>query len=109
MIDKEILRRFSEGLVERHREHQAKRDAVEGEDMVFVLPPYEQFTLAKWLVEHKKTCKLRFEKDGSPKMFPGGAAGGSLTYCFTPTGIGMAQIVKCGCGEEINVTDYDQW
>ena len=109
MIDKEMLRKFSERQAERHKNHQAERDAATGEDMIFVIEPYEQVAMREWMVEHKKTCPLNFEKDGSPKEFPGGAIGGAITYKFTPTGIGMATSVSCHCGGSVNITDYDQW
>lgn len=32
-----------------------------------------------------------------------------VTYCFTPTHIGVSTIVKCDCGKEINITDYSKW
>ena len=38
-----------------------------------------------------------------------GAIGGRLSYTFTPTGLGMIIKVMCGCGEEIVVTDFEQW
>jgi hypothetical protein len=38
-----------------------------------------------------------------------GAIGGKTTYCFTPTGIGTVTVVKCACGKEINLTDYESW
>lgn len=39
-----------------------------------------------------------------------GAIGGGLTYLFTPTGIGLALTVKeTITGEEINVTNYEDW
>ena len=46
-----------------------------------------------WLVEHKEKCqRLR------------------ITVSFsTSSGIGMAVTIKCDCGEECNVTDYDSW
>ncbi len=36
----------------------------------------------------------------------GGAIGGSLTYCFTPTTLGVVAEVKCACGKKIDLTDY---
>ena len=109
MIDKEILKKFSERQVKKHKAHQAERNAVKGTDMVFTIEPYEQVAMREWMIEHKETCSLNFEKDGSRKEFPGGAIGGAITYNFTPTGIGMATSVSCHCGESINITDYDQW
>lgn len=35
------------------------------------------------------------------------AIGGAHTFCFTRTSIGDMVIVKCSCGEEANLTDYD--
>ena len=100
---------FVKRLTERHKEHQAKRDAVQGTNMTFVIEPYEQQILNEWRAEHNKTCKYRFNDDGTPVKFPGGAAGGSTSYEFTPTGIGVAIFAKCTCGEEINLTDYESW
>lgn len=38
-----------------------------------------------------------------------GAIGGALTYSFTPTTLGVVIKVKCACGKEIDVTDYEGW
>jgi len=54
----------------------------------------------KWYEEHNKTCPL-YQNDG--------AIGGRLTYCFTPTSLGVITVVKCGCGEELNLTDVENW
>ena len=90
---------FARRLIEKMEKHQAERDAVTGKDMVFTIEPYEQKVLADWLAQHKDFCTVT----------DGGAAGGSLTYQFTPTGIGMATIVECACGQSVNITDYEQW
>ena len=46
-------------------------------------------------------------EDGYPYS---GAAGGSLTYSFTPTSLGVIAVVRDGhTGEEINLTDYESW
>lgn len=37
-----------------------------------------------------------------------GAIGGGLTYCFTPTSLGIVLVVKYG-DQELNLTDYDSW
>lgn len=88
------LTEWSKRNAEKGRDHMAERNAVKGEDMVFVVEPYEQLTLTNWVAEHKETCKYRHI---------------SLTYKFTNTGIGVATIVECRCGEEVNITDYDMW
>lgn len=35
-----------------------------------------------------------------------GAAGGAYEFCFTPTGLGIIQIVKCADGTELDLTDW---
>lgn len=52
---------------------------------------------AVWIGEH--TCKLTRI----------GAIGGKITYSFTPTRIGITQVISCACGEELDLTDYDSW
>lgn len=88
------LLEFSKRLIKEHKTHQAERDAVKGEDKVFIIAPYEQKTLNEWVAKHRETCKYRYI---------------SLTYKFTDTGIGVATIVECRCGEEVNITDYEIW
>ncbi len=70
--------------------------------MVFKLDEKELTEYRKWIEEHDKTC---------PHADPmkQGAIGGRLTYTFTPTSLGVITIVKCACGEEINLTDTDSW
>jgi len=88
------LSEWSERNAEKVRKHMIERDAVKGETMVFSIDPYEQLILSNWIAEHKETCKYRHI---------------SLTYKFTNTGIGVATIVECRCGEEVNITDYEIW
>jgi len=53
--------------------------------------------------------------DGERHISPGkkyrysGSIGGAYTWEFTPTSIGMAVVVKCSCGEELNISDYENW
>jgi len=35
--------------------------------------------------------------------------GGKYTFLYTPTTLGIAVTVRCGCGEELNITDYGSW
>ena len=67
----------------------------------------ENSILEDWLSVHNKTCKLY--DDGTSDISPSGAIGGRLTYSFTPTSLGIITVVKCACGKEINLTDYDNW
>jgi len=38
-----------------------------------------------------------------------GAIGGKITFEFTPTGLGVIQMVKCVCGKTLNLTNTDDW
>jgi len=38
-----------------------------------------------------------------------GTIGGRLTYSFTPTGLGEIVTVKCACGEELDLTNSEDW
>lgn len=58
-------------------------------------------------VEKQKAASWLQKHDGCGD---GAAIGGAITYCFTPTGVGLVVILQCGlCKEEINVTDFDSW
>ncbi len=105
------LTTLTKRLMEEQQENDKKR-ALAAESFApqtFTLEPYECQQLSEWLVEHNKTCTMRWNSDGTPIKFPGGAVGGLLTYKFTPIGIGMAFYVSCVCKEEVNLTDYNNW
>lgn len=74
--------------------------------MEFYLDEYEQKELDKWNAEHYPRCTMG---GGSDSISPCGAIGGRLTYCFTPTDLGITTVIKCACGEEVNVTNFDEW
>lgn len=57
----------------------------------FVLTEDEEKRISDWQNKHNERKHLT-------KYF--GAAGGELTYLFTPTGIGTFGTVKCACGEK---------
>jgi len=65
--------------------------------MQFSFTQKEQNTFDEWFRDHH--CTVQY----------GGAIGGSITYTFTPNNIGVVSIVKCTCGAEKDVTDYDEW
>ena len=58
----------------------------------FLVSKKEEDKKEKWLKKHRKKCNKKF-----------------VTYCFTYTGIGIATVVRCECGEEIDITDYGRW
>ena len=73
----------------------------------FFISGFEQQSLDEWTRQHNKVCP--YYDDGTKPESPAGAIGGRLSYQFTPTGLGTAITVKCACGEEENLTDYDSW
>lgn len=68
---------------------------------MFTLTSEELTKLREWEGSH--TCILR---DASGETYVG-AIGGSLTYTFTPTGIGTITKVSCECGSILDLTDYN--
>jgi len=59
----------------------------------------EQFkNYIEWDKKHQ--CKLKNNI---------GAIGGRLTFSFTPTGLGVIIKVKCACGEELDLSNYEEW
>lgn len=57
----------------------------------------------EWVTEHLKTCKV------IKKLKEHNSGGNTISYLFTPTGIGTGFEVMCSCGESYNVTDFDSW
>jgi len=51
-------------------------------------------------------CSLGLDAFGNKNV---GAIGGETTYCFSPTGLGTVEVVKCSCGAELNLTNFDNW
>ena len=90
---------FMERLMQRHRERNAALEQIFKEKenfMKFSIGRYELKTLSEWTHD----CSL-----GSDQ----GAIGGPLTYTFTPNNLGIVTKVICACGEEKDLTDYDEW
>ena len=69
---------------------------------MFKLDDRDNKEFSKWKKEHDKTCKFA-------DLMNQGAIGGRFTYSFTPTGLGCIVTVKCGCGEELNLTHEEEW
>jgi len=81
---------------------------LKGEIMnMFTIDDKQATQIKKWKKEHK--CSLRTSDRGIEEEIYVGAIGGAITYCFTPTGIGIIVEAKCACGEKLNVTDFEDW
>ena len=50
---------------------------------------------------------LHFKVNGETIPYTG-STGGTVTYRFTPTSLGTIVVVEC-LGEELDVTDYENW
>lgn len=57
----------------------------------------------------KEQAKKMSEFSHKHRVCQRGAIGGALTYIFGPTSIGVVVKVKCHCGKELDVTDYEGW
>jgi hypothetical protein len=79
--------------------------------MSFELELDQYKKLDVWRQEHETSCPIFQDPEVlSGHKNPGGAIGGMYTYCFTPTGIGTIERVKCnGCSAEIDLTRYEDW
>lgn len=71
--------------------------------MKFELTEEQQKKYKEWAATHECPYRTR----GEWRYV--GAIGGEDTFCFTPTGLGKIIKVKCACGAEIDLTDYDLW
>ncbi len=69
---------------------------------MFGLAKEEAKNLDIWLKDHDKECTFLLGD-----TFP--ATSGRLTYCFTPTGLGVCVVAKCACGKEHNITNFEEW
>lgn len=62
---------------------------------MFLIEEPDAQKVRKWQNEHP--CKIRGQYQG--------AIGGAFTFTFTDTSIGQIQIVKCGCGSKLMISD----
>lgn len=70
---------------------------------------YEPMTFTLSAEQVEKYDKWRVKKNKKKGEAYVGAIGGAYTFCFTPTGIGTIDCVKCTDGEEIELTDFKNW
>ena len=74
----------------------AKKSVIDAEEYTFCLDADAVKKYEDWAKSHK--CK------------PRGAIGGNLSFCFTPTSLGMVIKVKCSqCNAEVDLSDYENW
>ena len=89
----------------RDRGHPGPCAAVQDETLTFRLTREQDLEIVEWCNAHDKA------KHGATEEEPrySGSIGGAYTYMFVPTGIGLGVRVSCSCGEEIDVSHYEDW
>lgn len=78
---------------------------VDGSEPAFYLTKVQRDEVKEWSSKHNREKHMVSEET----VRYAGAIGGAYTYEFTPTSIGVAVSVKCSCGEEIDVSHYEDW
>ena len=76
-------------------------------EKVFTISGKEVENFEDWLEEHDKSCRFaesKMPKNGIPPL-----GWARFTYMFSPTSMGFTIKVKCQCGEEVDITDFDSW
>lgn len=71
---------------------------------MFTIDKTQREKLDIWQDEQDALWKEKYNDSGQAYY---GACGGSLTYSFTPTTLGVVVKVKHANGNEIDLTDYD--
>ena len=66
---------------------------------MFTLTEKQSQDVSVWHNKHKEECTIKYA----------GAIGGKYTYCFTSTSMGQIIVVKCACGQQCDITNYDSW
>ena len=62
------------------------------------------------LTDEQEVVEQEFIKEHRHEGASRGAIGGSTTYMFTGTGLGIITRMRCNiCKEEEDLTDYDSW
>ena len=70
----------------------------------FAITPEQGEKIARWCQDQDAAWPKRTM--GQPYF---GAIGGSLTYSFTPTSLGVILKVTHANGSELDVTEYNDW
>lgn len=73
-----------------------------GKKPLFHISNEQSEATSKWITDHEKS----HIPPGKTVRYTG-AIGGAYTWKITPTSIFNIIVVKCCCGEELDVTDYD--
>ena len=75
----------------------------------FTIHDTELATFEKFKAEHEPTCAYHGQTMAIPSNWRYFTPTSAYTISFKTTGIGDGVHIKCLCGAEIDVTDYDLW
>lgn len=59
--------------------------------------------------EFKKNHDCKYRTQEIPDHIYVGEIGGTTSYRFTPTSLGVVAVVLCTCGNEMELTDHESW
>ena len=94
----DMVRSKLELIVQLLQSMKKPEDMQQEKEFGFTLQKKQVEKINRWRKKHKCTS-----------VDAQGERSSSITYCFHPTGIGTAEVARCSCGAELNVTDYDTW
>jgi len=72
-------------------------------------PEKQRDAIYTWQKEHDEAKHMPIDGKGKGKFRYSGAIGGAYTWETTGTSLGQVTVVRCTCGEAIDVSDYDSW
>lgn len=103
MFSDEVQNRFTK-FMKRMTEKWSSPEYIEGSEPAysFAVNKRQHRKAVEWSVEHDKTCKFA-------DPMSRGAIGGRTVWTFCHTSLGTVIRMKCECGGEIDVSDYEEW
>jgi hypothetical protein len=75
----------------------------------FTIHDTELALFEKFKEEHEKTCVYHGDTMANPGHIRYFTPTSAYTIFFKPTGVGDGVHVKCLCGAEVDITDYELW
>jgi hypothetical protein len=75
----------------------------------FTIHDTEIATLEKFRAEHEKACVYHGDTMVNPGYTGDFTPSSAYTVTFKSTGIGDVVEVKCLCGEQVDITNYELW
>jgi hypothetical protein len=92
-------------FAKRNAERMSTPEYIQGEEIVrtYSVNLRQEKVLNAWMNAHRKDCIWM-----DPDTYKG-AIGGGPTFSFSDTSLGTVCKVKCICGTEVDITEYQDW